>query len=267
MDRAETDTAWAALLAARDGAAPAAGPLAPLFAPILAPPSAPDGCRVVGRLAQTLDGRIATASGQQPMDRRAGRHPAHPSPARALPRRHRGRRHGAPRRPAPDDARGAGPRPGARGDRHGSRRLGPIIGSSAKARRLCSPAPTTRRAATGTARPRCCACRAKPRAASIGRAARRAGRARPDPHLRRGRRPHRLPLPRRRLPRPAARDGRAGAARLRHPGLHPAGGAAHRGRAALLLDACTRSGEDILLDIPLDRARRGDGEEKARGRA
>jgi diaminohydroxyphosphoribosylaminopyrimidine deaminase / 5-amino-6-(5-phosphoribosylamino)uracil reductase len=63
MDRAETDTAWAALRAARDGAAPAAGPLAPLFAPILAPPTAPDGCRVVGRLAQTLDGRIATASG------------------------------------------------------------------------------------------------------------------------------------------------------------------------------------------------------------
>jgi riboflavin-specific deaminase-like protein len=53
---------WAAMLAARDGAPPA-GPLAPLFAPILAPPAAPDGCRVVGRLAQTLDGRIATASG------------------------------------------------------------------------------------------------------------------------------------------------------------------------------------------------------------
>lgn len=35
----------------------------PLFGPILAPPVAPDGCRVIGRLAQTLDGRIATASG------------------------------------------------------------------------------------------------------------------------------------------------------------------------------------------------------------
>ncbi len=34
-----------------------------LFAPLFARPSAPDGCVVVGRLAQTLDGRIATASG------------------------------------------------------------------------------------------------------------------------------------------------------------------------------------------------------------
>lgn len=59
---ADHDPAWTALLAARDGAPPA-GVLAPLFAPVLAPPTAPDGCRVVGRLAQTLDGRIATASG------------------------------------------------------------------------------------------------------------------------------------------------------------------------------------------------------------
>lgn len=50
------------MLAARDGAPPA-GAHASLFAPILAPPIAPDGCRVVGRLAQTLDGRIATSSG------------------------------------------------------------------------------------------------------------------------------------------------------------------------------------------------------------
>ncbi|MCK8783181.1 RibD family protein [Roseomonas sp. NAR14] len=35
----------------------------PLFAPLLAPPRAPDGCFVLGRLAQTLDGRIATESG------------------------------------------------------------------------------------------------------------------------------------------------------------------------------------------------------------
>ena len=58
----ETEADWAAVLAARDGA-PLRGPLAPLFAPVLAAPAAPDGCRVVGRLAQTLDGRIATASG------------------------------------------------------------------------------------------------------------------------------------------------------------------------------------------------------------
>jgi riboflavin-specific deaminase-like protein len=62
MDTAGMDPDWAALLAARDGAAPR-GALAPLFAPVLAPPAAPDGCRVVGRLAQTLDGRIATAAG------------------------------------------------------------------------------------------------------------------------------------------------------------------------------------------------------------
>jgi riboflavin-specific deaminase-like protein len=34
-----------------------------MFDPILAPPTAADGCRVTGRLAQTLDGRIATLSG------------------------------------------------------------------------------------------------------------------------------------------------------------------------------------------------------------
>ena len=34
-----------------------------LFAPLFAPPRGPDGCVVVGRLAQTLDGRIATRSG------------------------------------------------------------------------------------------------------------------------------------------------------------------------------------------------------------
>ncbi len=59
------DVEWAALLAARDDARVVLqpGPLAQLFAPLLAPPSADDGCRVVGRLAQTLDGRIATVSG------------------------------------------------------------------------------------------------------------------------------------------------------------------------------------------------------------
>jgi len=52
------DMAWQALLAGN----PPAGPLA-VFAPILAPPTAADGCLVIGRLAQTLDGRIATDSG------------------------------------------------------------------------------------------------------------------------------------------------------------------------------------------------------------
>ncbi len=34
-----------------------------LYQPLLAPPQAADGCFVLGRLAQSLDGRIATASG------------------------------------------------------------------------------------------------------------------------------------------------------------------------------------------------------------
>ncbi|MBD0270879.1 MAG: RibD family protein [Acetobacteraceae bacterium] len=66
MDGLTTETEWGALLARRDPAAserPLSGPLAALFAPLFAPPSAPDGCVVVGRLAQTLDGRIATLSG------------------------------------------------------------------------------------------------------------------------------------------------------------------------------------------------------------
>lgn len=63
---AERDAHWAALLAARAGTPVpetlAGSDLAALFQPILAPAAA-DGCVVVGRLAQTLDGRIATRSG------------------------------------------------------------------------------------------------------------------------------------------------------------------------------------------------------------
>ncbi|MFT8245678.1 RibD family protein [Roseomonas sp. BN140053] len=57
---------WDALLRARhDGAAPARldPALDALFAPLLAAPEGEDGCLVLGRLAQTLDGRIATAGG------------------------------------------------------------------------------------------------------------------------------------------------------------------------------------------------------------
>jgi riboflavin-specific deaminase-like protein len=55
---------WEAMLAVREGGlAPPAGAFGGLFGPLLAPPRAADGCMVVGRLAQTLDGRIATASG------------------------------------------------------------------------------------------------------------------------------------------------------------------------------------------------------------
>lgn len=64
----DNDADWDAVLALRDrpAADPAAWPtrgLGALFGPVLVPPTAADGCVVVGRLAQTLDGRIATASG------------------------------------------------------------------------------------------------------------------------------------------------------------------------------------------------------------
>ena len=52
MDGAQDDPDWQALRAG------GTGPLAPLFAPLLAP-----GRIVIGRLAQSLDGRIATLSG------------------------------------------------------------------------------------------------------------------------------------------------------------------------------------------------------------
>ncbi|HEY8612286.1 MAG TPA: RibD family protein [Roseomonas sp.] len=64
VDRA-TKEAWAALLARRAGAATALPdhPLAALFGPVLASGAGADGCMVIGRLAQTLDGRIATSGG------------------------------------------------------------------------------------------------------------------------------------------------------------------------------------------------------------
>ena len=57
------DRDWTALLAARAGGAVPTGALGHLFAPVLASSRATDGCVVIGRLAQTLDGRIATVSG------------------------------------------------------------------------------------------------------------------------------------------------------------------------------------------------------------
>jgi len=54
-----SDAAWRRLLA-RD---PAAAELSPLYGPLLAPPPAADGCFVLGRIVQTLDGRIATVDG------------------------------------------------------------------------------------------------------------------------------------------------------------------------------------------------------------
>jgi riboflavin-specific deaminase-like protein len=66
LDAARDDSTWEALLRQREGLTGAAmpqGAMARLFAPVLAPGGAIDGCMVLGRLAQTLDGRIATASG------------------------------------------------------------------------------------------------------------------------------------------------------------------------------------------------------------
>jgi riboflavin-specific deaminase-like protein len=63
LNDAQDDPAWQALLGHRGGMPLPAGALSGLFAPLLQPPGAPDGCFVLGRLAQTLDGRIATASG------------------------------------------------------------------------------------------------------------------------------------------------------------------------------------------------------------
>jgi riboflavin-specific deaminase-like protein len=54
-----SDATWARLLQRR----PADAALSPLYGPLLAAPTAPDGCFVLGRIAQSLDGRIATASG------------------------------------------------------------------------------------------------------------------------------------------------------------------------------------------------------------
>jgi riboflavin biosynthesis pyrimidine reductase len=50
---------------------------------VLAPAAAADGCVVIGRLAQTLDGRIATASGSSQWIGGRGRHP-HTHRLRAL---------------------------------------------------------------------------------------------------------------------------------------------------------------------------------------
>lgn len=54
-----SDETWTRLLAR---GASAAG-LSPLYGPLLAEPTAQDGCFVLGRLTQSLDGRIATGSG------------------------------------------------------------------------------------------------------------------------------------------------------------------------------------------------------------
>jgi riboflavin-specific deaminase-like protein len=59
MEGLDPDT-WRRLLHRR----PDDAPLSPLYGPVIGPPISPDGCFVLGRIAQSLDGRIATVSGQ-----------------------------------------------------------------------------------------------------------------------------------------------------------------------------------------------------------
>jgi len=54
-----SDGIWSRLLQRRADDAD----LSPLYGPLLAPPRAADGCFLLGRIVQSLDGRIATASG------------------------------------------------------------------------------------------------------------------------------------------------------------------------------------------------------------
>jgi riboflavin-specific deaminase-like protein len=65
-DDRRSGEAWASLLALRRGGDASRlpdHPLGSLFGPVLSPAGNADGCMVIGRLAQTLDGRIATAGG------------------------------------------------------------------------------------------------------------------------------------------------------------------------------------------------------------
>ena len=59
MEALDPDT-WRRLLDRR----PTDAHLSDLYGPVIAPPAAPDGCFVLGRIAQSLDGRIATLSGR-----------------------------------------------------------------------------------------------------------------------------------------------------------------------------------------------------------
>ncbi|CAA9212631.1 MAG: Diaminohydroxyphosphoribosylaminopyrimidine deaminase / 5-amino-6-(5-phosphoribosylamino)uracil reductase, partial [uncultured Acetobacteraceae bacterium] len=173
------------------------------------------------------------------VDRRGRRHPAHAPAPGALPRRGGGRRDGAARRPAADHARVRGPGPGAGGAGHRpAARPGPARLRGRRAADLAHlRGGRARTGPVGGGGGGAAAARAGRRRPRPAGAAARSGVARADAGVRGGRRRHREPLPRRRVPRPAARDGGAGAARLRHPGLHPAGGGAHRGRAAVRVDA------------------------------
>ena len=58
-----TERNWPAILARRAGGGASASPPSRLFDPVLGHGAGGDGCLVIGRLAQTLDGRIATSGG------------------------------------------------------------------------------------------------------------------------------------------------------------------------------------------------------------
>ena len=199
-----------------------------LFGPLRA--GTADDLVVVGQIGQSLDGRIATATGHSHyINGPAGlahlhrlralvdavvigvgtaladdpqltvRRVAGPEPARVVidPNgRLAGQRQGARQRRRPP--------PGGHGGRHAMRRCRPASKLSAL--------PDDRRADRAAGDPR------------------RAGRARLAPHPDRRRRRHGVALPRRRLPRPAACDGRADHPRRRAAELHLAADRARRSR-------------------------------------
>jgi diaminohydroxyphosphoribosylaminopyrimidine deaminase / 5-amino-6-(5-phosphoribosylamino)uracil reductase len=63
MDAMGETAGWAALLDARAGGVLPGGALGALFGPLFTTAPGPEGCVVVARLCQTLDGRIATEGG------------------------------------------------------------------------------------------------------------------------------------------------------------------------------------------------------------
>ena len=201
--------------------APGDAALSPLYGPLLAAPTAADGCYVLGRIAQSLDGRIATASGASHWI----------SGQEDIVHTHRLRAlfdavvvgAGTVRADDPQlttrEVEGPSPvRVVLDTDRRLDARLSRVprgAGDAAALRRRCARR-GSRRQRAGAAP---AACR---RGTGHRRRARGAGRARTAAHVRRGRRHHRVALPRRRRARPAARHDRAAADRLRHSRLHAA---------------------------------------------
>ena len=141
--------------------------LSPLYGPLLAAPTAADGCYVLGRIAQSLDGRIATASGASHWI----------SGPEDIVHTHRLRalfdavvvgagtvRADDPQLTTREVRRSVA---GARGARHRPPAGCAIIACSARGRRPCCSAPLTRPARIASATRRCCACRVRGKGLAI----------------------------------------------------------------------------------------------------